>query len=600
MRKTIIVLLTLLSLIFVPSLRADELTDLEDQLQNTRNEIQETQSKLDSAQSALQEAEAQETYYAGLVGTLSGQLSYAQWQLEQTFLEIEAKQLELQQTESHIQEAQLNEAYQRKLLTKMVRGFYIDTFTDDLSIFLTDTTQGALAQVLAYRQEVAESYRHRLLGIIEMLSELTSDKQNLETVKTELENAKVELESQKVSLQYQINSAQNQISSAQSQQEELASSLTGIEGELSQLTGKEQEILRAKAAAALASTTVGNEEITKAAIESDPPADGNTYFSFWTYGYPHQVGMNQYGAYGRSKAGQSAHQILGAYYTNVAVVTRDDLPETITIQTGSGTSEISFEDDYLKGIGEMPSCWGTSENGGFEALKAQVIAARSYALSYTNMGSVPICTTQACQVYVGSSKITGTCGEYWEQAVDDTHGQVVMHNGQVIAAWYASTAGGFTRSSEEVWGSYRAYALGIADLDELSFPYDGPQWGNSPWYHKAWGNEAWLSGGQVADLFNAALLPDEYNDHLPSEQNGGFSEDEVRSTLQSHGITPVDIVTAVEVFGQTSRTTTLIRVYYGDGQSKEIDGQRFRFVFNLRSPGTNAIWTPRFDVVTSS
>jgi hypothetical protein len=343
---------------------------------------------------------------------------------------------------------------------------------------------------------------------------------------------------------------------------------------------------------------VGNEEISRAAIEADPPGSG--YFSFWTYGYPHRVGMNQYGAYGRSKAGQSVQQILAAYYANTALETRDDLPETIRIQTGSGDQEISFEDDYLKGIGEMPSCWGTPDNAGLEALKAQVIAARSYALAYTNMGAGSICTTQACQVYVGASKVQGACGEYWAQAVDETRGQVLVHNGSVISAWYASTAGGFTLSSQEVWGSYRAYALGTADLDELSFPYDGPKWGNSPWYHKAWGNEPWLSGGQAADLFNAALLPDSHNDHLPSSANGGYTPDQVREALQNEGITPVDSVSAIEVLGANSKSSTTVRVYYGDGQSREVAASRFKFVYNLRSPGTNAIWTSRFDVVTSS
>ena len=48
---------------------------------------------------------------------------------------------------------------------------------------------------------------------------------------------------------------------------------------------------------------------------------------------------------------------------------------------------------YLLGIYEMPESWP------MEALKAQVIAARSYALAYTNNGSGEICATESCQVY---------------------------------------------------------------------------------------------------------------------------------------------------------------------------------------------------------
>ena len=49
-------------------------------------------------------------------------------------------------------------------------------------------------------------------------------------------------------------------------------------------------------------------------------------------------------------------------------------------------------EEYLKHLYEMPSGWPS------EALKSQAIAARSYALSYTNNGSGSICPSQQCQV----------------------------------------------------------------------------------------------------------------------------------------------------------------------------------------------------------
>ena len=75
--------------------------------------------------------------------------------------------------------------------------------------------------------------------------------------------------------------------------------------------------------------------------------------------------------------------------------------------------------DYLKGIGEMPSGWG--DTGGFEALKAQVVAAASFAYAYTGGGNNEICTTQDCQVYIGSNK-----GGKWEEAVNDVKINVVI------------------------------------------------------------------------------------------------------------------------------------------------------------------------------
>ena len=98
--------------------------------------------------------------------------------------------------------------------------------------------------------------------------------------------------------------------------------------------------------------------------------------------------MNQYGAQGRADAGQSHEDILRAYFENFSFENRS---VRIKVQ---GYGEMDLE-EYMLGIYEMPDSFPT------EALKAQVIAARSYALSYTNNGEKEICTTQACQVYKG-------------------------------------------------------------------------------------------------------------------------------------------------------------------------------------------------------
>ena len=101
----------------------------------------------------------------------------------------------------------------------------------------------------------------------------------------------------------------------------------------------------------------------------------------------------------------------------------------------------------------------------------------------------------------------------------------------------------------------------------------------------------------MTDMFNAALLPESYNDHLPADE---YSTEEVENALTSEGITPVGTVTAVEVTGSNSKASSSVRVYFGSGNSREVDAERFRFVFNLRSPGTDAIWTTRYDVVSSN
>src|SRR5258708_34361901 len=108
---------------------------------------------------------------------------------------------------------------------------------------------------------------------------------------------------------------------------------------------------------------------------------------------------------------------------------------------------LSFS-NYLRGLAEVPSSWPA------EALKAQVIAARSYALqslratqSLSGSRGYDICSTDACQVYRGAAIELGAFGERWVQAVESTRGKVLTYNGRVLPAYYFSTSSGSTRSS---------------------------------------------------------------------------------------------------------------------------------------------------------
>jgi len=92
-------------------------------------------------------------------------------------------------------------------------------------------------------------------------------------------------------------------------------------------------------------------------------------------------------------------------------------------------------DDYLRGVlpAEMPGRFG------LEALKAQAVAARSYALGEVGRQGWLYASTRS-QVYGGAD------AETWltSRAVDETAGQILAHDGKVIAAWFHSTCGGGT------------------------------------------------------------------------------------------------------------------------------------------------------------
>lgn len=121
-------------------------------------------------------------------------------------------------------------------------------------------------------------------------------------------------------------------------------------------------------------------------------------------------------------------------------------------------------EQYLYGVvpAEMPSGWP------LEALKAQAVAARTFALSRLNTPARPgvfdLWPTTAHQVYGGLSRETARTN----QAVDETRGQILTHNGQPILAAYHSSSGGHTECSHLVWGGSRTYLTGVPDFDEES------------------------------------------------------------------------------------------------------------------------------------
>ncbi len=122
-------------------------------------------------------------------------------------------------------------------------------------------------------------------------------------------------------------------------------------------------------------------------------------------------------------------------------------------------------ENYIRGVvpNESPASWP------IEALKAQAVAARSYALG-TGTGNAVFdhYDTVASQVYGGySSENVRT-----NRAVAQTSGEVLRHDGEVIVAYFHSTSGGHTENNENVWGGTPlAYIRGVRDPWDRYSPY---------------------------------------------------------------------------------------------------------------------------------
>lgn len=117
---------------------------------------------------------------------------------------------------------------------------------------------------------------------------------------------------------------------------------------------------------------------------------------------------------------------------------------------------------YLKGVvpSEVPSTWPP------EALKAQAVAARSYALAnlttIVTVSNYDLFSDTRSQVYGGIAAETPST----TAAVKDTAHQVVLYNGQIATTYFSSSSGGRTVSAAEATGKPVPYLVSVAD------PYD--------------------------------------------------------------------------------------------------------------------------------
>lgn len=147
---------------------------------------------------------------------------------------------------------------------------------------------------------------------------------------------------------------------------------------------------------------------------------------------------------------------------------RGQLEILIDPQSGIGlnaVNRVSLE-EYLYGVvpAEMPSSWHS------EALKAQAVAARTYAIA--NLGrrgnrGFDLYATTADQVYQGiAGEVPASTG-----AVDETQGVIITYGGQPINALFHANAGGHTEDVRDVWGFDLPYIKGVPDFDQAAPRY---------------------------------------------------------------------------------------------------------------------------------
>src|SRR3972149_10460667 len=309
----VLILTFLFSLFTLSSVRADELEQIQKQ-------IDDLEKQLELSKNATTPLESQVKSLGEQLETISARLS--------------AVQKDLAKSEKDLD-------YQRQILAKTVRSFDIRSFVDIplLTLFASHDASETL-KLIAFQAQTSKQDRAVIKQISEKMSKLADDKKRLASAQAQINK--------------QSQFLKGEIASARAFQSEL-------EGKIAALTARQQEILAEKSGTF--QTSVGDVPL---ADDPNSRPDYNPGFSpafaAFSFGAPHFKGMSQYGAFGGAKAGQSADDILHAYYGGIEI--KKDYSTGINI-TVSGYGMVDIE-TYVKRIYEMPGSWGGE--GGFGAL----------------------------------------------------------------------------------------------------------------------------------------------------------------------------------------------------------------------------------------
>jgi len=509
--------------------------------------------------------------------------------------------------------------YQKNLLNQRARSYYknINKSNINLLSLLTSNNFSKSLRGFFYQQSLVNQDKETIVKIVLYIKNLEETKAKLETEKNQLSILKQEVDRQSQILSEQIGQTRSKIA---------------------QLTAKQQELIAKKFAEnpipRSAGTSLGGCSPDYNFINNNVVKDPgfSPKYAFFSLGSPNKVGLNQFGAYGRAKNGQDFKRILEAYYNNIRYECRNFPNNKIKVKD---TGEVNIK-DYLKLLGEMPMSWGEKE-----AYKAQIVAASSYAYSYTNGGEGEILYDQNSQVFLRCLYLEGRykCEDkneqpkdwhnlderkFWYSIVDEVNqecgdGVLVMvskDTNEVIKAWYSSTHGGIILRSGEIGWNDKPWTKHAFDSDEpinslqdlLFKSYDSPfkinssEIKSSPWFYCNWGSRpeyggsAWLTQSEVLEIVNAYVLFKLDSSTFPHlsqvDKNipGTWDDNQVRQEIKNRGgnyFSRIDFIQTVWDGTGISHTITV----RGDIGEKQFNAQEFKDIFNLRARG-NLIIVP--------
>ncbi len=526
------------------------------------DEIEDLQKQINDLTKAREESVAATKPLEGQLQALERQLAQIQASVTQISNNIKIKQKDLEVREEKLAEQQV-------LLDTRVRAYYVRSYLNNpLLVILSSVGSGELFRELSYRQRITEDDQEVITTITGEVVDLLHQKEKLEKDQKSL-----------AALQGQVDKNADFVGGEVKKAKDFQAT---INTKIAELSAKQQAIINAKSGTF--TTSVGDVPLADDA-NSRPtfnPGFSPAFAAFSFGGYTHRNGMSQYGAKGRAEAGQSAEDILKAYYPQATLNKGYSVPGNINV---SGYGEMSFEDAYLMGIYEMPSSFPT------EALKAQAVAARTYAVRQG--GS--ICATESCQVF----KPAPGRSDAWVEAVRATKGWVLEGGPN---AQYSSTTGGYGNNSG--WDTKcgnRTCWTGDA-YEKLA---------GSPWFYKGWYRDRsgatcgrahpWLNNEEISDILNSWIVyqSGDSKDRISPVDTSCWSGNplsisEMREKANAHGGAVTSVSGVSVVYGDNGSTANVS--FSTNRGNMTINGGDFKTIFNLRAPGYISIKSPLYNI----
>ncbi len=498
---------------------------------------------------------------------LQTELSSLKQQIQQIKYKVISVESDLRIKKEGINKGYATLAHKQRLVLYTIRDFYIKSYNESpLNLFLADLQVGEKTQQEFYQEVKTRQDKNIITNIILSITDLENKKRQLEQEQKWLTATKATLDEQSIKLDTVITGA--------------LAYQKDVSHKIQELSEQQQAIINARSGAFTA--TIGDSDLAddyNASIKGFREAAPGGSFAVFSFGaHTHRKGMSQYGAFGRANSGQNYQTILKAYYGKELV--NKDTSGSIKV---AGQAELDFEGHYLLGIAEMPSSWPK------EALKAQAVAARTYAYRYKQQG-LEICTNEACQVY--NSAKADNPPDAWKQAVEETKGQVL----EDVVTYYSSTTGGFLTTT----GWDTTDGNGGENFTDRAYE----KIAGSPWFYKAWYTKGystssdkcgrdnpWLSPSDLADIINTAIILSNNSGEESSRispittscwSGNPYSQDELRQISEKYG-GGINNVSSAQVLQGNGQTLEI--VFQTDKGEKRLNASNFKTAFNLRAPG---------------